>query len=242
MSRVVFISYSIEDKKIADAICHVLETNRISCWIAPRNVTSGKELDEEINSAIEDSKMMVLVFSRGSQNSSLVKNEINLAFSNNKPIFSFKIEDFVPEKSFESYLSGVHVDAYLNQEKEYENLLKHVVKFMETNNIEINDLNTKKTNKNIFNTPHALMSLFIYFIPGFGWLGFIYTGIMEKEKKYFAYSLVYLIIGLIFYFMSGSLEIKSYYSVTEDYYLSFWYFLYFIIIIHGILLYPSYRK
>lgn len=38
MAHDVFISYSHEDKAIADAICHKLESVRIWCWIAPRDI------------------------------------------------------------------------------------------------------------------------------------------------------------------------------------------------------------
>jgi TIR domain len=37
----VFISYSHEDKPVANATCAVLERNRVRCWIAPRDVELG---------------------------------------------------------------------------------------------------------------------------------------------------------------------------------------------------------
>lgn len=37
----VFISYSSKDKSVADAVCHVLEENKIACWISPRDVIAG---------------------------------------------------------------------------------------------------------------------------------------------------------------------------------------------------------
>ena len=42
MAHDIFISYSTKDKNTADAICHVLEQNNLKCWIAPRNIASGK--------------------------------------------------------------------------------------------------------------------------------------------------------------------------------------------------------
>ena len=42
MVHEVFISYSTADKITADAICHVLEQNKMKCWIAPRNIHGGK--------------------------------------------------------------------------------------------------------------------------------------------------------------------------------------------------------
>ncbi len=44
MEHDVFISYAHEDKAIADAICAKLEENKIRCWIAPRDITPGKNI------------------------------------------------------------------------------------------------------------------------------------------------------------------------------------------------------
>jgi hypothetical protein len=41
-SHALFISYSSEDKAIAEALCAALESEGISCWIAPRNVKAGR--------------------------------------------------------------------------------------------------------------------------------------------------------------------------------------------------------
>ncbi len=37
MAHEVFISHSSKDKLTADALCHALEQNGVSCWIAPRD-------------------------------------------------------------------------------------------------------------------------------------------------------------------------------------------------------------
>ena len=43
MKHDIFISYSILDKAIADAVCTQLEKQGIRCWIAPRNILAGAE-------------------------------------------------------------------------------------------------------------------------------------------------------------------------------------------------------
>jgi len=40
----VFISYSTEDKAVADAVVSVLENEGIRCWYAPRDIESGTDL------------------------------------------------------------------------------------------------------------------------------------------------------------------------------------------------------
>jgi len=39
--RDVFISHASPDVKLAESICEVLESNGMSCWIAPRDIPFG---------------------------------------------------------------------------------------------------------------------------------------------------------------------------------------------------------
>ena len=49
----VFISYSSQDKPVADAVCAGLEAAKIRCWIAPRDVRPGMDYASEIIEAIK---------------------------------------------------------------------------------------------------------------------------------------------------------------------------------------------
>lgn len=72
MAHDVFISYSFEDKATADAICATLENNNIRCWIAPRDIIPGTDWGASIIDAINESNVMVLVFS---QNANLFRTD-----------------------------------------------------------------------------------------------------------------------------------------------------------------------
>jgi hypothetical protein len=125
LSHDVFISYASQNKQTADAVCHVLEANKIKCWIAPRNVSGGIPYAREINKAINDSDVFVLVFSEFAQKSRFVSSEIDLAFKNNKPILSFNIDGTLPEDEMEFYLSACHwLDAYPEPEVVFKKLIK----------------------------------------------------------------------------------------------------------------------
>src|SRR4051812_9039541 len=64
MAHDVFISYASSDKVVADAVCSQLESlHHIRCWIAPRDVTPGASWAESIIDALDESKIMVLIFS-----------------------------------------------------------------------------------------------------------------------------------------------------------------------------------
>lgn len=125
MAHDIFISYSTKDKQAADAICHALESNGLRCWIAPRNIRGGEEYAKEIMDGLEAAKIIVLVFSKNSQNSIFVTNEIANAFEKNKPIISYKIDETLPENKMEYYLKNKHwLDAY----PDYERLFKTLVR------------------------------------------------------------------------------------------------------------------
>jgi formylglycine-generating enzyme required for sulfatase activity len=108
MTHDVFISHSSHDKAIADAVCTALESAKIRCWIAPRDIRPGEKWAAAITNAIENSKIMVLIFSSNSNNSDDVLNEILLAKDAGAIIIPFKIENIFPEGEMKYYLTRTH--------------------------------------------------------------------------------------------------------------------------------------
>ena len=113
MAHDAFISHSSIDKSTADAICHVLEKNSIRCWIAPRDVHPGKTYATEIVDAIDECTVFLLVYSKNSNASEDVANEIQNAFKNGKTIIPYRLDDSKMSKELEYFLSRKHwIDAY----------------------------------------------------------------------------------------------------------------------------------
>src|ERR1051325_6549390 len=108
MARDVFISHSAQDKTVAEAICTALENAAIRCWVAPRDVRPGRSFPGEITRAIQQSKVMVLIFSRHSNNSEQVLREVQLAVDSHLPIVRFRIEDVPLTDDLRYYLSTPH--------------------------------------------------------------------------------------------------------------------------------------
>jgi hypothetical protein len=104
----VFVSYSKPDKPIADAICGRLEQVGIRCWIAPRDVPAGDDYATSIIHAINNCKVMVVVFSTASNNSRHVRGEVERAFNKGVAILPFRIENQVPTDAMEYFLSSAH--------------------------------------------------------------------------------------------------------------------------------------
>jgi tetratricopeptide (TPR) repeat protein len=113
MAHDVFVSYSVKDKNTADAICASLEANGIRVWIAPRDVMPGSDWGESIIDAIHESKVMILVFSANSNASPQIKREIERAVNKGVTVVPFRIDDVLPSKTLEYFISTQHwLDAF----------------------------------------------------------------------------------------------------------------------------------
>jgi len=108
MSHEVFISYSIKDKSIADAVCHFLEKNKIRCWIAPRDLIPGIPYEKLIYKAIKSAKMLVSIFTKKAILSTNVKREIEIAYSWEIAIIPFRIERVDPAPEITHYMEHLH--------------------------------------------------------------------------------------------------------------------------------------
>jgi DNA-binding beta-propeller fold protein YncE len=109
----VFISYSSNDKPIADATCAALESANIRCWIAPRDISPGRDYGESIIDAIEGAKIFVLILSGSANASPQISREVERAVSKGLVIVPVRIEDVVPSRNLEYFISSPHwLDAF----------------------------------------------------------------------------------------------------------------------------------
>ena len=92
MAHGAFISYSSDDKLMADAACSALETAGIRCWIAPRNISHGSEWGAAIVDAIDHSAVLVLIFSSNANESRQVRREVEHAVSKGVTIVPVRID------------------------------------------------------------------------------------------------------------------------------------------------------
>lgn len=108
MAHDVFVSYSTHDKPTADAVVARLEAARLRCWIAPRDILPGMEWGEAIIDGIHRSRIMVLVFSSSANASPQIRREVERAVNKGLPIVPFRIEEVMPSRSLEYFLSSPH--------------------------------------------------------------------------------------------------------------------------------------
>jgi WD40 repeat protein len=108
-----FISYSSLDKPTADAACATLENAGVRCWIAPRDILPGSEYGASIVNAIESAKIFVLIFSGNANASRQIKLEVERAVSKGITIIPMRIENVLPSKTLEYFISAPHwLDAF----------------------------------------------------------------------------------------------------------------------------------
>ena len=129
MAHDVFISYSSKDKPAADATCAVLESKGIRCWIAPRDIIPGADWGETIVDALHASRALVLVFSANANLSQQIKREVERAVNAGLPIIPLRIENVMPAKSLEYFLSTPHwLDAFTPPLEHHLNYLADVIR------------------------------------------------------------------------------------------------------------------
>lgn len=104
----VFVSHSSKDKIIADAIVAAMEARKIRCWVAPRDVPAGAKWGEAIVEGIENSRVMVMIYSENSNVSDHVLREIERAASKQIVILPYRLDATPMSKSLEFFLSACH--------------------------------------------------------------------------------------------------------------------------------------
>src|SRR5580704_13140114 len=124
MAHDVFISHAHKDQRIADEICQKLESARVRCWIAERDLSAGQDWTVATRTAIETSRLMVLVLSENANAARHIEREIAHAFYTRRIIVPLRLTRTLPKRDFLFYLGNVRwIDAFdLPAEKDLEAL------------------------------------------------------------------------------------------------------------------------
>jgi hypothetical protein len=108
MAHDVFICHSTKDHVVANAARARLEEANIRCWIAPRDPVPGIPYEEQIVEAIENTKLLLLIYSSASNDSRSVRCELAVAADCGKPIVPFRLESTPPARAMRFYLTSPH--------------------------------------------------------------------------------------------------------------------------------------
>jgi len=130
----VFISKSTKDDALALSIFDVLEKNGINCWISNRDLTT-KPTDlyaRDIVDAILEAKVVLLLLSVNSNKSRHVMNEVSTACDHGKKVFVLQIDDIVPAKEFDYYLSQEQriIDTDIRSSGDYSRIARELLQYL----------------------------------------------------------------------------------------------------------------
>ena len=123
----VFISYKAEEIEEASWVKSVLESNGISCWMAPACIPGGSSYAVEIPQAIREAKVFVLILSSKAQSSRWVSREVDLAINEGKIVLPFMLENCALKDDFNFYLTNVQrYAAYENKLAAAEKMINEI--------------------------------------------------------------------------------------------------------------------
>ncbi|MDE6128382.1 MAG: TIR domain-containing protein [Lachnospiraceae bacterium] len=100
----IFISHSSKNADAAAGICRLLEESGTKCFIAPRDIRTGREYAEEIVNGLDASAAVILLMSKEANHSPHVLREVERAVSKSIPILVYKLEEVALSKSMEYFL------------------------------------------------------------------------------------------------------------------------------------------
>ena len=111
----VFISYSSHDQKV----------------VAYRDIPRGVVWADAIVEALDESRMMVVVFSENFNNSAQVNREIELASEDGKHILTYRLNDIAFRGAKKYYLKNLNwIDAFPNPEQTFGSVAEGVAKLL----------------------------------------------------------------------------------------------------------------
>lgn len=153
----VFISYSSHDQKIVEGLSAYLEQHKIRCFVAYRDIPRGVVWARAIVEALDESRMMVVVFSKNFNNSDQVDREIELASEDKKPILTFRISDDAFKGAKKYYLKNLNwIDAFPNPEKVFGCVAENVASLLGVQLSHTTTQTVRTTSKQEVETVHSV--------------------------------------------------------------------------------------
>ena len=101
----VFISYSNQDREVAQRIWAYLQQKGLKPWIAPQCIPAGEPYARAIINGISKCRLMVVILSKTSNSSDDVLNEVDQAHREKKVILPFIIDETEMSGEMRYYLS-----------------------------------------------------------------------------------------------------------------------------------------
>lgn len=108
-----FISHASEDRQAAEELAIALESRGLKCWIAYRDIALGSDYVSAISDGIRRSRCLVLLYSEAADRSKNVRAELEVAWRQDKPIYTVKLQDVPLSETISYYVQMTQwIDAW----------------------------------------------------------------------------------------------------------------------------------
>ncbi len=109
MALKIFISYSTKDLQVVDFVQSMLVGSPVEVFVAEYSVPAGQPLSQSIIAAIKQCDLFVLLWSKNSEQSDWVPQEIGIAKVDNKQIIPVVLDSGLKPPGFISDLKYLDV-------------------------------------------------------------------------------------------------------------------------------------
>lgn len=175
----IFVSYDKAEKKQAKTLVSKLESNGIKCWIAPRDVQS-LDSKEEIEQAIQESDIFLLLLSETSEQSIEVSKQLEKAQEVGLHVIPFKTSKLPKTLSMSYMLNSLEwVDAFEDGFDEAYDVLLEIISEL-SGEVKVKTNQTGISNKQNAETPVANKNMLI--------IGLVVAVLIIGGFMYFKYS------------------------------------------------------
>ena len=104
----VFITYNAKDKKLAETICMNFESNGIKCFLGCRDIPTGQVLSTASLRAVEESRMLLVIYSQNYSTTPQINREIEKATKRDIPVLTVGQENGEElQKETERYIGWI---------------------------------------------------------------------------------------------------------------------------------------
>ena len=134
LPHAVFVSYSNDDKAVADAVCAALEAENIGCWMVPRDVQDDRPHSGQMTQAIREAPILLLILSQAANRSKHVLDEVERATHCRNHLLTFRIESIAPSDDLAYFLGAdQRVDGFrpLPPSQHFPTLIQHTRRLLQ---------------------------------------------------------------------------------------------------------------
>lgn len=129
----VFISYSTSDQTIVNDLSSYIEQHGLRCFVAHRNIPQGLIWSKAISEALNNSRLMLVVFSKAYNDSRQGDKEIELACKMQMPILTFRLSNDVYSGAKMYYLNNAKsVDATIYPKAAFGDVVLNTLRIINT--------------------------------------------------------------------------------------------------------------